>query len=199
MKVLLAILIFVLAVLGTGLALIYSGVYNIAATGEHHPLVTWVLDTTMVHSVRQRAGEFQVPDLNAPERLRVGFQHFQKTCVMCHGAPGVARGVVGEGLLPRPPALNHAAREWSPTELFWILKHGIRLSGMPAFGSRHDEDTLWSLVAFVNELPNITADEYRELQQRAGERDALHNHRHAPRRFRIPAGTDVSRIAARLP
>jgi hypothetical protein len=106
-------------------------------------------------------------------------------CVACHGAPGKERDEVGRGLMPQPPALAKTAPTWSNGELFWILKHGVKMTGMPAFGPTHSDERLWSMVAFLRRLPNLTPEQYYQLEQTVastGEHshESNHGHEHAP-------------------
>jgi mono/diheme cytochrome c family protein len=84
-------------------------------------------------------------------------------CEHCHAGPGVERAAWAAGMRPRPPHLTEKAAGWSPQEVFWIVKHGVRMTGMPAFGPSHDERTLWAIAAFVKELPAMTPERYAEL------------------------------------
>lgn len=88
---------------------------------------------------------------------------YRQMCQTCHGAPGHARSVVGEGLTPTPPHLREAATEWAPNEVFWILQEGIQMAGMPAFGPTHTPEELWEIVAFVEHLPEMAPERYEAL------------------------------------
>ena len=92
-------------------------------------------------------------------------------CEECHGAPGVERSEMGKGLYPRGPKLLWAAKEDSPSELFWITKNGIKMTGMPAFGPTHSDEEIWAIVAFVKKLPGIDSAFYDELSRKWCERD----------------------------
>jgi mono/diheme cytochrome c family protein len=169
-----------LLVLGSGLLfLVYSGEYNVAASKPHYSMVGWALETAMERSVRDHADEIRVPPLSDPELLRTGFEHFQAMCVTCHGAPGKERSEIGKGLTPSPPELAKEVREWSPAELFWIVKHGIKMSGMPAFGPTHDDRTIWGIVALLQRLPETTPEQYRAMEARAGGGGEGHGHQHS--------------------
>ena len=98
---------------------------------------------------------------------------YQAMCVGCHGAPGIARSEIGSDMTPRPPDLSQVAPRWSDRELFWIVKHGLRLAGMPAFGPTHGDDALWEVVGFVRTLPTLSAREYARL---AGTPEPGHDH-----------------------
>lgn len=159
----------ILLLAGAGfLLVVYSGEYNVAASKPHYGAVEWALETTMKHSVRDHAKGIDAPPLTDTTLLRSGFEHFESMCVTCHGAPGVGRSEIGEGLLPRPPELSEEVPEWTPAELFWIVEHGIKMSGMPAFGETHDDRTLWGIVGVLRMLPETDSAAYAGLQQRWG-------------------------------
>ncbi|MEP0546346.1 MAG: cytochrome c [Rhodothermales bacterium] len=84
-------------------------------------------------------------------------------CQTCHGAPGHERSVIGEGMAPKPPRLSEEAEEWEPEEVYWIIAHGIKMAGMPAFGPTHSDEELWEIVAFAERLPEMTEAEYAAL------------------------------------
>jgi mono/diheme cytochrome c family protein len=172
------VLIAAVAVIG----LVYSGAYNVAATAEHTPLVRWALSTVQERSVAARADDVPDPPATDSAALVHGFEHYDAMCVGCHAAPGVERGEYGKGMNPTPPELSEEARELSSKQLFWITKHGIKLAGMPAFGPTHSDPEIWSIVAFVERLPDMTAEEYQGWAQRyaVGAAEVESSHTHAP-------------------
>jgi mono/diheme cytochrome c family protein len=87
---------------------------------------------------------------------------FRDKCVQCHGAPGVAQGDIGKSMQPLPGPLVDARQHWKPRELYWVTKHGIKMSGMPAWEYRLSEEELWSVVAFLDRLPDLTPQQYAE-------------------------------------
>src|ERR1700686_1992356 len=146
-----------------GIAFIYSGGYYIGADQPHWAVTSWLFQQVRTRSIRFHARDIAVPaGLDDPARIVAGVTHFAEHCVVCHGAPGVERGDIAEGLSPRPPSLADAARFYTPAELFWIVKHGIRMTGMPAWGD-HSDDELWATVAFVEKLPGMTEQDYAKL------------------------------------
>src|SRR5438128_444312 len=147
--------IIVLVVLA-GAVLVYSGTYYVGADQPHWSVTTWLLNAARDRSIRAHASGITVSaGLDDPAKVMAGVAHFAEHCAVCHGAPGVERGDIAEGLYPRPPNLADAARFYTPGELFWIVKHGIRMTGMPAWGD-HSEDELWATVAFLAKLPGMT-------------------------------------------
>ncbi len=125
---------------------VYSGLYNVAATERRTRFTLWALHTIMKNSVRERARDIAVPERLLASGAEQGFRNYREMCVICHGAPGVEPSEVGKGLTPEPPDLAERAREWSAAELYWIVKHGVKMTGMPAFGPAHSDEELWALA-----------------------------------------------------
>ncbi len=152
---------------GAGVAVIYSGAYNVGATTQHWQPVYSLLETTMRYSVRLRARAIEPPDLDEPQRITRGAALFRDKCVQCHGAPGVAQGDIGKSMQPLPGPLVDARQRWNARELYWITRHGIKMSGMPAWQLRLDDAQLWDVVAFVRRLPDLTPQAYADATQGA--------------------------------
>jgi len=125
--VLASLLIAVLVVvLGAG-ALIYGGVYDVAATTPHWPAARAILETARVRSIKTHASGLEAPPgLDDPATVLIGVGHYAAHCAVCHGAPGVPKGDIGRGRYPAPPDLAKAASPYRPGELFWILKHASK-------------------------------------------------------------------------
>jgi len=151
-----------------GLAAVYAGAYNVAATQPHSDFGRWLFGTTMENSVRRHAAGIAVPDGLDGGAVEEGFRHYTDNCAGCHGAPGVEPGEVGRGLTPEPPDLQQAAERWSLAELYWIIRNGIKMTGMPAWAPSHTDEQIWQLAAFVQALPRIGPADYQEMQQRLG-------------------------------
>jgi mono/diheme cytochrome c family protein len=174
------IAVFLLAVLG-GIYFIFSGCYDVAASSEDPAIMRWVLQTTREQSIERRVGEIVPPAdsvLNDPETIRSGFEHYDEMCVVCHGAPGVDAGEAREGLNPEPPLLVDQDEDLSPREAFWVVKYGIKMTGMPAWGPTHSDDKIWAIVAFVKKLPELNAADYRAMRQQLGETGAEPHEHH---------------------
>ena len=151
-----------------GAAVVYGGLYNIAATAQHTQPVYSLLEKTMNTSVQRRARDVVVPpSLQAPERVRRGAACYRERCAQCHGGPGVPADAIGMAMQPVPGSLIGAARAWQTKELYWITRHGIKMSGMPAWQHHLSEAELWAVVAFVQTLPALTPTAYAELMQQA--------------------------------
>src|SRR5439155_4477977 len=146
-----------------GAVAVYSGFYDIGATTPHWGITHWVIETTRVRSIKAQAAGITVPSgLNEPARIPMGTEHFAAHCASCHGAPGVPRGDIANGLYPKPANLKDTAQRYTRGELFWILKNGIKMSGMPAWAD-HSDDELWATVAFLEKLPAMSEADYAKL------------------------------------
>lgn len=152
-----------------GLLYTLGGFMNVAAVNKDSPPVAWLLHTTYRNSVERRAPkEEAIPsDFDSKDRILAGAQSFVEMCQGCHTPPGISRSVIAEGLNPPPPDLTHIIPHRTPAEAFWVIKHGVRMTGMPAFGPTHDDDTLWSLVAFIDYVKSANPNQYQRLVDQA--------------------------------
>ncbi|WP_240636008.1 c-type cytochrome [Caldimonas tepidiphila] len=144
-------------------AFVWSGLYNVAATTQHLQLTYSVLERAMAQSVKLRTGDIKVPPLEDEQLVQRGALCFQANCVQCHGAPGVAPDPIGRSMQPLPGPLHVATQRWSSAELYWITRNGIKMSGMPAWAFRMEDEDLWAVVAFLNRMPELRPSEYRAL------------------------------------
>ncbi|HYG42769.1 MAG TPA: c-type cytochrome [Bordetella sp.] len=148
------------------LALVYSGWYDSTATNPHTPPVNHLLEIALQRSVTVRAADVEVPPLDDPRRAVNGFQLFRAHCVQCHGAPGLAPEPFARGLMPAPAALVDTARHWPASEVYWVIRYGVKMTGMPAWQYRISDDDIWDLVAFMKVLPTLSPAEYRAWDAR---------------------------------
>lgn len=144
---------------------IYAGWYNIGADIPHWRLTASVIETLRERSIERRAAEIKVPDLTDQQLILKGAGQYAAMCTQCHLAPGDNSSEIRPGLYPRPPDLSKVRID--PRVAFWVTKHGIKMSAMPAWGSGHDDATIWSIVAFVNKLPDLSPQAYREIVDKA--------------------------------
>lgn len=153
-----AIIVLGVLIAVTALAIV-SGVYNVAADEEHSSLVYGLLETARERSIAARAANVTVPDLRDAQRVRRGAGNYDSMCAGCHLAPGAEDTELSRGLYPRPPDLvNHA--QTNSARAFWIIKHGIKATGMPAWGKSMADEYIWDMVAFLNKLPTLSAEQY---------------------------------------
>jgi len=157
-----AVLVALLGIAG----FVYSGWYDIGADSPHWASTYAVLQTLRQRSIAHHAAGLAVPaDLDDPKVILKGAGQYAAMCTGCHLAPGMAESEIRPGLYPRPPVLWHMHLD--PREAFWVIKHGIKMSAMPAWGTSHDDATIWSMVAFLRELPTLTPAEYRAIVAKA--------------------------------
>jgi len=143
-------------------AYVYHGLYNIGADEKHWAIVEDVLLTVRLRSIDARARKIrEIPDLTDPKLVSVGAGQYAEMCVNCHLAPGKKESPLRQGLYPQPPDLTLRKRE--PRAAFWTIKHGIKMTAMPAWGASHDDAQIWSIVAFLQELPGLDAKDYQRM------------------------------------
>ena len=169
----------ILLVAAGAAAIVYTGSFNTSAEIPPGKMEKKIATFALNKSVARRAPNRKNPLPATPETLRGGLAHFRENCVVCHGAPGVDPGEIGQGLNPGAPDLTlPRVQERTDGQLYWLVDEGIRMSGMPAFGPTHGENELWQIVAFLRHLPEITEQEKAQLQ---GEKEeAGHHHEEAP-------------------
>lgn len=150
---------------------LYSGIYNIGATSPHNKLTLWMINTLKDNSIEHHAKGIAVPNLNDSSMVNLGFAHYREMCVGCHAGPGLSRDEIGQGLYPMAPKLAESAKELSPSELFWITKNGIKMTGMPAFGKTHSDEKIWAIVSFLEKLPGMSNEQYNQFNKSIKEED----------------------------
>lgn len=163
----------VVATLGTGAlvaalagaAVVYFGAYDIAADVPHSWPMLSLMNVTRGRSVEVRARGIEVPDLSDPQLVLKGAGQYAAMCTNCHLAPGMGNSELRAGLYPQPQNLSKV--RVGPREAFWIIKHGLKMTAMPAWGASHDDEAIWSLVALVQKLPDMTPQQYRDLVAKA--------------------------------
>ena len=160
---------------------VWSGAYNIAATVPHREITHWFLGKVRDRSISAHSKGITVPSLKDPKFFDVGFKNYHAMCRLCHNAPGYSRTEIAKGLNPNPPDFTSKdVKMREEPELYWIIKNGIKMTGMPAFGPTHSEDELWGIVVFLRELPKLKPEEYNAMVKTAG---LLENQtHHSPRK-----------------
>ena len=168
---------------------IYSGLYPIGADVPHNKLSYWLLETLRERSIARAASDIQIPNnLNTSDRLLAGGADYNDMCAGCHLKPGKKESDFTIGLYPAPPNLTATAdahghehgsdtgsKEAAIQRQFWIIKHGIKASGMPAWGPTHSDERIWNMVAFLQRLPSLTPDQYQIVTARGNTSDS-HDH-----------------------
>jgi mono/diheme cytochrome c family protein len=140
-----------------------GGFYNIAATEQDPGPVAWVLIHVRTASIEHHATDTPPAKLDDPATVKAGARAFaQRGCVNCHGGPGAQWAKFSEGLNPGPPDLKEVVGDLKPAELFWVIKNGIRMTGMPSFaGAGVADPEIWSMVAFLKKLPTVSDADFK--------------------------------------
>jgi mono/diheme cytochrome c family protein len=140
-----------------------AGWYDIGASAQHLQPVYSFLEEAMHNSVRHHAKTVVTPSLGDAGQLRRGAALYRAHCAQCHGGPASAPSAHGRSMQPVPGPLVDASERWKPEELYWITRHGIKMSGMPAWEVALNEADTWAVVAFLTRLPGLDARAYREM------------------------------------
>jgi len=170
----------ILVAIGAGLAVILGGLYPVAASSHHSPPVRWAITEAREHGVQRSAAGLAAPRFTAAD-IREGASHFKGMCQACHGGPGAEPEEFAGGMNPHPPNLARAAGDLSVEQVFWIVKNGLRMTGMPAFGKTDPDEDLWKVAAFVKQLPKFPSSEYASLpnaHEDEGHEGAQGHHHH---------------------
>lgn len=169
--------LFVLAGIGlVGAALfVYFGVFNVAADEPHSRAFFKLAETARERSIAIRAKDIEVPLLDDPAMISSGGADYNEMCTGCHLKPGMEESELRAAMYPQPPDLTKVTREDS-AQTFWIIKHGIKMSAMPAWGATHDDQRMWAMVAFLKQLPRLTPDQYQILTARSEDDEGGHAH-----------------------
>jgi mono/diheme cytochrome c family protein len=189
MKVLKTVLLILIGSAVLAAVGVYSGLFNFAADDPH-----WGVTARIVESARERSIESQSASISAPANLQdskiiaSGAGEYAEMCTGCHLAPGMKDTEMRTGLYPKPPNLAEHGTHRAPAQQFWIIKHGLKMTGMPAWGLTHDDDRIWSMVAFLQKLPDLTPEAYHELVE-SGE-GGHHHHETDEAEHSHEAGSD---------
>lgn len=157
-----------------GLVIIISGAWNVGATAGPGTAEAVLAGFTVDRSVAMRAPTGDNPVAGQPQAVVDGLHHYREMCIGCHGGPGIKPDEFALGLNPAAPDLDDEVSDLTDGQLFWIVKHGIRMTGMPAFAPTHSDDDIWKIVAAVRSLDHLSADQLAILKQSEAE-----EHEHA--------------------
>jgi mono/diheme cytochrome c family protein len=180
---LLGLIVLAIIVAGGVTLFVQSGVYDVAADTPHFGPVARLIDAVRTRSVEVRAEDVVRPaDFNDPKRVAAGASLYNEMCSGCHLAPGMEPSEISRGLNPRAPVLTRPTG-LTPEQEFWVIKHGIKMSGMAAWGATHDDTLIWNMVAFIDKLPSLSAAGYQAATKDSGE-----THEHMMKD--MPSGSD---------
>jgi cytochrome c553 len=165
-------LVLILGVIGCTLAagaiaaglFVESGVYDMGADDHHTAIVLSLIEQLRERSIGVRDRSIELRYVEDPERIAAGAEHYAALCAGCHLAPGVTKSAIRPGLYPHPPNLAQEDLR-DGRRAFWIIKHGIKMSAMPAWGKTLDDAAIWDLVSFLRKMPEMTPETYRQLSR----------------------------------
>lgn len=167
-----AFFLMLVLVLCAGLFL-WSGIYDFGADSPHWKITYSILKIARERSVADHAGVIDLPtDLDDPKVILKGAGQYAAMCTHCHLAPGMKNSEIRPGLYPEPPNLSLVRVDLR--QAFWVVKHGLKMTGMPAWGKTHDDATIWSIVAFLNKLPDMSPAQYKSIVAKAPPDDDMH-------------------------
>lgn len=163
LRALVAALVLVVAGIFGGLFVMISGIVPIKASSGHWAITKAILEFAKRRSVATHTLGVTPPPLDERRLVMQGAAHYDFACEPCHGSPAIKQPRIAAQMTPRPPDLRDAALGYDPQHLFYIVKHGIKFTGMPAWPARHRDDEVWAMVAFLQELPRLDAGGYDAL------------------------------------
>ncbi|MCO6428933.1 c-type cytochrome [Nitrosomonas communis] len=163
-----------------------SGAYNMAATEKHWAITEQMISWVRESSIKARAEELEVPALDNADIIAKGFKQYHAMCTECHLAPGKQPTELAIGLYPQAPLFYERApvtdaddKLYLSKKYFWVIKNGIKMTAMPAWGSTHSDEAMWATVAFLHKLHGMTAEQYAAFGgEPHREDDHTHDHHH---------------------
>jgi mono/diheme cytochrome c family protein len=142
-------------------AFVKSGLFDVGAASPHTKLTEWLTHETMIHSVRRHARAIEAPPSFSRAQVLGGFCTYESHCVACHGASAVPRDRWVSGLEPQPPYLLDSSQQFTSAQLFWIVSHGIKMTGMPSWRGTLTDDQIWDAVALLQAMPKMPPQTYQ--------------------------------------
>jgi hypothetical protein len=145
-------------------AFFFGGFFSVAANNPDPRVVNWALVHVREASIARHATDRPPGSLDDPTMVKEGARAYsQRGCTNCHGGPGVEPADFSAGLNP-PPNLKKVINVLPPQELFWVIKHGIKMTGMPSFGATDPpvpDREIWTMVAFLKKLPDVSDEDFK--------------------------------------
>jgi hypothetical protein len=141
----------------------FGGFFNVAATNAEPAPVSWALIKVRMASVDRHATDRPPAGWDAADKVQAGAKAYMaRGCTNCHGGPGVEWQKFSEGLRPDPPDLKEVVPNREPRHLFWVVKNGINMTGMPSFGATGMDDAeVWAVTAFLKKLPTVSEADFK--------------------------------------
>ena len=160
-----------------GSLFIWFGFFNVSAKDKHWDITTVLLSVIKDRSVDIRSSNIDVPAVVDQEMISRGAKNYDAMCAQCHLAPGLEPTELQRGLYPKPPIFHKFARsDEDLAATFWVIKNGLKMTGMPAWGDMHTEQQIWELVAFLNKAKGLSLQQYKEWVGEGGHTHAGDGH-----------------------
>lgn len=172
-----SLIISIIFIIVAAIIVAWSGIYNVSAKDPHFAVTSAFLDLVREQSIEARSEDIKAPDLKDQNMVRAGAELYNEMCTGCHLAPGMEATELHQGLNPAPPIFHEEdLSKDEPSELFWVIKNGIKMTGMPAWSPSHTDNQIWDMVAFIRELNDMSAERYISLTGISAE---AMNHEHS--------------------
>ena len=167
MRALALVGIFAILVAVVAAVFFFGGFYSVAGTQKEPGIVASALIHIRQASIDRHAVDMPSTSLDDPAVVQAGARAFSaRGCVNCHGGPGANWAKFSEGLHPSPPDLKEVVNGLEPRQLFWVIKNGINMTGMPSFGPTGVPDgEIWTIVAFLKKLPSVSDQDFKAWTQ----------------------------------
>src|SRR5665647_363259 len=166
-KIILTVIITLVVIAASFTIFIYSGTYDVSQLTPHNAITKWIVNTTKHKSINKRLKGLQAPPMGDSAMLADGFVHYDEMCVSCHGGPGIDPADLSKGLYPKPPRFYKSDDMPDTTEAFWIIKNGIKMTSMPAYGPTHNDQKIWAITDFLlNKMNKLSPEEYQEWKKK---------------------------------
>ena len=141
----------------------FGGFYNIAATQPDLGVVARALEHVREASISRHAVDQPPASLESPATIQAGARAFAaRGCTNCHGGPGVMWAKFSEGLRPDPPDLKDVVKDRTTAQIFWVVRNGINMTGMPGFNLvEAPDEEIWTIAAFVKNIPSVSEADFK--------------------------------------
>ena len=149
---------------------VYFGAVHPGADQPHSTVVHKLIEMARDRGIAVRKRDVSIPPLGDAAQLKSGAGNYAAMCTGCHLAPGMDPTELSQGLYPPPPVLADLGAP-DPARAFWVIKHGIKASGMPAWGKSMPDEYIWNMVAFLQQMPKMSPGQYQALVASSGGHD----------------------------
>ena len=165
-KVLLGAGLMLVILLLSAIAVMRLGLMPVNADGTHSRLEARVMPLVLNASIaRHASGEMNPISVNE-ENLKAGASSYKAMCARCHSTPGGNPSLYGQSFYPPAPQLREGMSNYTDSQLFWLIKHGIRNTGMPAWGAMLSDDEIWQIVSLLKHSQDLPPSVEAEWQAR---------------------------------